>query len=221
MAKKSQTKFENVIVPPTTKFKVECVNVAGHQEAMFGLGLSHGLTSGVEHIDDMSEELIQRIEQVAKKLLPLGKGHNKFSKQIQIWFDITASRAWWVEMDTYGVGVSQQSESSMHTLTSTEITQDNFSRNVLPEIIDHLNKNKHDLLEMKANLPEAFLQRRIVTMSLMALRNIITQRANHRLPEWRYFVEYCISNDILGDYLTDLIPEISKPPVNSPLNEKV
>ena len=40
---------------------------------------------------------------------------------------------------------------------------------------------------LKNDLPEGFLQRRIVCLNIKALQNMYMQRKNHRLPEWHKF----------------------------------
>ena len=39
-------------------------------------------------------------------------------------------------------------------------------------------------------LPESFIQKRTVMFSYAALRNIVRQRANHKLKEWHLFVDW-------------------------------
>jgi thymidylate synthase ThyX len=43
--------------------------------------------------------------------------------------------------------------------------------------------------QVKRELPEAFVQRRIVCTNYKTLRNIVMQRATHRLGEWQVFCE--------------------------------
>ena len=50
------------------------------------------------------------------------------------------------------------------------------------------------LEEVKNELPEGFLQRRIMVTNYKALRNIYQQRKNHKLPEWRLFCETLARN---------------------------
>ena len=49
--------------------------------------------------------------------------------------------------------------------------------------------NEEELVEMKNELKEGTMQKRIVMLSYQTLRRIYKQRRNHRLPHWR---EFCL-----------------------------
>ena len=102
--------------------RVRIISEHGYSEALFGLGLSHGVTSG-ESPHDFN---IARMERVALKLAGKGGGHDKFLRQIAVWLDITAPLYWWKEFDTYKVGTTAQSESTMHTLLKTPLEEKSF-----------------------------------------------------------------------------------------------
>jgi len=57
-------------------------------------------------------------------------------------------------------------------------------------IIDEVNKSiaDGDLSTVKKNLPEGFMQTRIVCVNYKALRTMIMQRRAHRLPERHAFI---------------------------------
>lgn len=63
---------------------------------------------------------------LAQKLIQAGTEHAKFMRQIFVSVDITAPIFWWKEMDTYKVGTAANSTSTMHKLTSTPITINDF-----------------------------------------------------------------------------------------------
>ena len=162
--------------------KIKILNESGYKEAMLGLSLSYNVSD------------FDRIEKVARKLAGKDGGHNKFLESIVVWIDITAARYWWQLIDTYRVGVTKQSESTTHTIMKHELTSDNFERHsnyecVPCDVVDWLNDmiRRKEFLRIKMNLPESFLQRRIVCTNYKTLRNIILQRWDHRLPEWQQF----------------------------------
>ena len=101
---------------------VDVIGEAGYYEAMFGMGLSFGLTSGMsfkefsESSSIEDQEKRKRMSRVLEANAPKDGGHNKFLESIQLWLDISAPRYWWSEFDTYRVGTSKQSASTMHTL---------------------------------------------------------------------------------------------------------
>lgn len=144
---------------------------------------------------------------VAAKLGKCDGGHNKFLESITVSLDITAPRYWWSEFDTYRVGITKQSESTMHTLEKEHITNDCFEYDIpdfMIEYVNYLIKNKQPIEIIKNALPEGFLQRRIVITNWKTLRNIYLQRKSHRLPQWGIFCKelqlgkyfnYAISKD--------------------------
>jgi hypothetical protein len=63
---------------------------------------------------------------LARRLISGGTEHRKFLRQIMVSVDITAPLYWWKEFDTYKVGTTANSTSTMHKLASTPITLDCF-----------------------------------------------------------------------------------------------
>ena len=194
--------------------KIAILSEHGYDEALFGLGLSHGITSGFEDFTDFvwdeyrftATPELAHMQSVAERLAGKGLGHDKFLESIQVWLDIKAARYWWQEFDTYRVGTSKQSESTMHTITKRELTQEDFEYPIPQALLDHLNAlcgaykytegeaRDATFLALKAALPEGFLQRRVVCTNYKVLQNMIRQRYNHRLPEWKEFIWFLADN---------------------------
>lgn len=63
---------------------------------------------------------------LAQRLIQAGPEHRKFMRQIFVCVDITAALYWYKEFDTYAVGVTKNSTSTMHKITSKPITLDCF-----------------------------------------------------------------------------------------------
>lgn len=61
------------------------------------------------------------------KLYKAGHPHRKYLRQIMVSMDITAPLYWWKEFDTYKVGTTRNSCSTMHKIHSKEFTLDDFS----------------------------------------------------------------------------------------------
>lgn len=81
------------------------------------------------HIDDDYVEFAcigPKDMRLAKALIQGGSEHRKFLRQIMVTVDITAPLYWWKEFDTYKVGTTANSTSTMHKLTSKPITIDCF-----------------------------------------------------------------------------------------------
>jgi hypothetical protein len=169
---------------------------AGYDEALLGLSLSYNINP-----DDTV-----RIEDIAKSLSTRDGGHNKFLESIVVWLDITAPRYWWQEFDTYRVGVTKQSESTMHTILKQEFTAEDFEDYINFNTIEDLNtcRQDKDFDSLKNLLPEGFLQRRIVCTNYKALRNIFKQRISHRLHQWQLFIISVIHDLDHTEYFHDI-----------------
>lgn len=157
--------------------EIRILRESGYEEALLGLSLSFNR--------DPAE-----MAAVARRLAFKGDGHNKFLESIVVWLDVRAPRYFWQQLDTYRVGVSKQSESTMHTMTKSGLGQGQFE-NPLPEaLLAYMNEliAADDWRAVKSVLPESFLQRRILCVNYMALQRMIRQRSSHRLPEWRQFI---------------------------------
>jgi hypothetical protein len=163
--------------------KVKIIEEHGYTEALLGTSLSRN-----QEFDSMVE--------VCKRLAQMDGGHNKFLEFITVWMDIDAPRYWWQQMATYRIGSSWLSESTMYTLTKKPLTKEDFESPILPSALFSLNCmiDRGDLEEVKNNLPEGFLQRRIMVTNYKALRNIYQQRKHHKLPQWRFFCETLIKD---------------------------
>lgn len=162
---------------------------AGYKEALLGMALSY-YPGGVPVLDWYTAYAEVKAIKRSKLLAFKSGGHNKFLESIQVWIHIRASRAFWQEFDTYRVGISKQSASTMHTLAKRELDSNDFTSGTTASSIDIVNNLRatKDINIIKANLPEGFLQDRIVNLNYRALQNIICQRQGHRLEEWGMFI---------------------------------
>lgn len=166
----------------------------GYEEALFGIGLSYGKVSGYATPEDaMQHDEWSRLCELAPTLALYGAGgHDKFLRQIGVILDITAPLYWWKQMDTYKVGTVAQSESTMHTLLKNPVTNDCFESGKVPDFYVNFLENLRqdgDFGKLNACLPQSWLQRRIWTGNYAVLKNIILQRENHKLPEWKFFFD--------------------------------
>jgi len=136
--------------------------------------------------------------EVALKLGPKDLGHNKFLESMAVWMEIDAPRFWWSEFDTYRgdmedqFRITKQSDSTMHTLKRKPLTQDNFEYPIPNNYIDFLNSRIEQdaaIWLIKNELPDGFIQGRSVCTNYKVIRNILMQRWNHKLPQWRQFCQ--------------------------------
>lgn len=161
--------------------KIKVLREAGYDEALLGISLSF-------------DQKVVKMPAVARSLAHKQGGHNKFLESMQVWVDITAPRYWWQQYDTYRVGTTKQSESTMHTILRSPFTEGMFEgEDTSLAMINMLNamREAKEFDKLKQHLPESFLQRRIVCTNYKVLQNIEYQRRKHKLTEWQYYLD-CI-----------------------------
>jgi len=187
--------------------RVNIIGEYGYDQALYALGLSHGLTSNMQFHEYMiNTPLKQKLFDISTKLYNKDGGHNKFLESIVMWLDVTAPRYFWSEADTYRVGCTKQSESTMHTIMKQPISQYMFESNISDKILEQLEELRlnNDFIGLKNNLPEGFLQRRVWSLNYMVLRNILCQRKRHKLYQWRQFCGYIINYAQHNIYFKDI-----------------
>lgn len=135
--------------------------------------------------------------------------HSKFLRQIMLSVDIEASLFWFKEFDTYKVGTTANSTSTMHKLATTPIclacfetgdmrsvdlgdVDGNYKDHIV-HMIEFLETLRQRYLETKDKqywkelirwLPESWLQTRTVTANYQVIRSMYFDRRNHKLTEW-------------------------------------
>ena len=76
---------------------------------------------------------------LAKRLCAAGSDHRKFIRQIFVSVDLTAPLYWWKEFDTYKVGTTANSTSTMHKIHAKPFSAADFScERMLPEARESL-----------------------------------------------------------------------------------
>ncbi len=168
---------------------VKVLREAGHFEALLGLSLSYNCDP-------------DRRPAIAQRLAHMEGGHNKFLESLVLWLDIKAPRYFWVDFDAYRIGVTKQSESTQHGWSRPLVYED-FAHTVHLPTLKRLNSliERREVTQLKAELPEGFLQRRIVCLNYKVLRHIILQRHDHRMQEWHLFCNRIIAQVDHPEYL--------------------
>lgn len=78
--------------------------------------------------DDLAEFSVGPNDlELMKKLVAAGSDHAKFMRMLVITMDIVAPLYWWKEFDTYKVGTTANSCSTMHKIHAKEFTFKDFS----------------------------------------------------------------------------------------------
>ena len=192
--------------------KVENIEVWGFEHAIRGMrnplnswdrsDSGYGLlTNDLNSFDIGKNDL-----DLMKRLFNAGTEHRKYLRQIFVSMDIVAPLYWWKEADTYKVGTTSNSCSTMHKIHAKEFTLDDFSTEHLTEysveqlesligwlnmcrVNYNLDKEKEYWWQMIQLLPSSYNQKRTVTMDYENVFSIIKQRSGHKLDEWNEFVK--------------------------------
>ncbi|MGN6712067.1 hypothetical protein [Anaerocolumna jejuensis] len=144
---------------------------------------------------------------LAARLCSSGTDHRKFMRQILVSMDITAPIYWWKEFDTYKVGTTANSTSTMHKIHSKSFEEADFSTDQSTEetkaffqsVIEQLEKLRLLFIEtsdksywysMIQLLPSSYNQMRTCTLNYENLINMYNARKNHKLKEWHDFCDY-------------------------------
>ena len=190
------------------RYKV--LHCAGYEQAVLGMMLSYGKTS----FDDFTAT-DEDIDRVATKLAPIDGGHNGFLEFIQYWIIVQAPLFWWKQLDRYR-HLSQISESTMHKSWKNGLTQEMFETPIFQDTLNNLNNSireynspivkpdRKKYLEtlIIGNLPDAYLQTRLLNVNAKCLRNMYFQRRDHKLKQWRDFCDWIKTELPYGDLIT-------------------
>lgn len=198
--------------------KIEQVNIYNFQNALRGMRNPKNSWKKSDSIFDQNGYCIslgKNDQQLCQSLIKGGSEHRKFLRQIFVSIDITAPLYWWKEMDTYKVGTTANSTSTMHKVTSSPIDLNKFEISdynpilfnneniILTYFIPYLEFLREKCIELKGTeeykkywkelirwLPEGWTQTRTWTCNYENLFNIYRQRKSHKLIEWREFCKW-------------------------------
>lgn len=200
--------------------KIENIEVFNFEGAFRGLrNPMNSWNKSDSYIDALTNKYIvgENDLKLAQRMIGAGTDESKFMRQIFVSMDITAPLYWWKEADTYKIATVSNSCSTMHKITSSEITEENYSFDPEPgkpltdlptddyiRILDIKNRAVADVewLRKKYNEtkdkrywrlliqinPDGWLQKRTWTGNYQNLRNMYFARKNHKLIEW---IQFC------------------------------
>jgi len=120
--------------------------------------------SGEKSTEETDKSLLER-------LASQGEEHGKSLRGHVLILAIEAPRYFWVELDTYTVGMIPMGSTSTMFNEAKKLRGD-------------------ELVEFKSSILEGTLQLRIRGFSEPTLLRIAEQRKNRRLPEWQEFVRF-------------------------------
>lgn len=187
--------------------KVTDISTCGWDMAIMGMRAPHKSYAKSDSVyKDGIYQLGPNDIGLARRLCKAGTEHRKFLRMIHCQMKITAPLYFFKEQETYKVGTTSDSESTMHKIAAKEFTLDDFSHEhlglqsvrVLKDTIkvmndfreefikDHEKENWWQLIQL---LPSSYNQTRFFDCSMETLLNICHQRKNHKLDEWQEFVK--------------------------------
>lgn len=190
--------------------KIENLRVYDLHESVIASG--YPMKTDVGLMDIVEDKDIER----GLKLVMASNGngaHAQWLTGVRVNFDLTCSNKMWVEAERYRFFEFVSSQSTMHRIAKFDI-ESQCNEYVSSQVIEAVNRLKdiynqnptpENYLKLLYNIPSGFeLTARIAT-NYRCLLNIYIQRYNHRLPEWRAFCGYMISNlpgfsDIVNAY---------------------
>lgn len=163
------------------------------------------------------EKMIKRGNKLGS--CPAGSGHCNYLLGIIVRMDVTFTNKVWVEAERYHWFDITTSQSTMHRITKFDLDKsyikyvDRIIINRMKELVDEYNiiednlKNatdKYDILRLSEQKKEKYLNILYsnpagftltagISTNYLQLKTMVTQRYNHRLPEWHEFVKWCFN----------------------------
>ena len=187
--------------------KIDNVKVYDLEESIIASGYPMRTTAEMR---DPDEKDLKRAMKLSKMADVDNPAHGQFLTGIRVAFDLTCSNKMWVEAERYRFLEFISSQSTMHRITQFDLDKA-YNEYVDPRVIEIMKEkvanynelcnsvasqeNIEDIektkrrkyLEILYTNPAGFELTARMTTNYRCLKNIYTQRKNHRLPEWREF----------------------------------
>ncbi len=104
--------------------KITNIKTSGWEHAIRGM---RNPMNSWDKMDTVGDKVGENDLKLMRKLAKAGTDHRKFMRMINVYMDIEAPLYWWKEFDTYKVGTTANSCSTMHKLHDKEFTLSDFS----------------------------------------------------------------------------------------------
>ena len=172
------TPQEEEVLEEVADIDVFVLNESGYKEALLGLSLN-------------KYQSVTNMPRVAEALSKAKAGsHRKILRQIAVWLWLDCPAYFFAELDTYKVGTTRNSSSTMHkplahiTLIKgcTELTKAAFL-----DARERFHKGELSIQDYKANIPMGIMLQSVVSLNYEVLRTMLLDRQDHRLPVWQSF----------------------------------
>ena len=172
--------------------KIKTIGVWGLEESIVGSKFPMSVD-----IESLTPEITTTVNSLASS--GKSEGHDQFLDGPTVMFDMTFSNKAWVEAERYTFLNFVSSQSTMHRIAKMDIRKccnEYVTENSIKEAERLLkiyteDPTPHNYLVLLYNIPSGFeLTARMIT-NYRCLKNIYSQRKNHRLPEWKVFCDWC------------------------------
>lgn len=176
--------------------KIENVKIYDLEESIIASGYPMRTSAEMRQMD---EKDLKRAEKLSIASVHDNGAHGQFLTGIRVAFDLTFSNKAWVEAERYRFLEFVSSQSTMHRITKFDLDKqyneyvDPRVVNIMKEKVEEYNSMEDSPEKVKKYLeilytnPAGFELTARLTTNYRCLKNIYTQRKNHRLPEWRAF----------------------------------
>ena len=122
-------KIENVVTPSPEQWMA---TILGARNAMNSWARSDSRIEYENVRDHVGEIIIGPNDyDLLMRLRNAGKDHRKYMRMLPVFMNITAPLYWWKEFDTYKIGTTANSCSTMHKIHAKEFVLDDFSHEKL------------------------------------------------------------------------------------------
>ena len=135
----------------------------------------------------------------------IGHAHDQWLSGVTIQFDLTFTIKAWTELERYRFIYFISSQSTMHRISRFDIENqvdehvDHRVLDVVKELVEKYNseedveKKKEAYLNLLMSVPVGLKLKARLTTNYRELKTVVTQRWNHRLPEWRKLCRFFMS----------------------------
>lgn len=167
--------------------KIETLEIAGWPSVLSALRLPFGKERRSDVDSQWTEDYRERdipvigvttrvrIDERDLKLMSAlvkrGDSHAKCLRGLIVYMEIDAPVYWWCEAECYRAGHERLSSASTMHVDCKGLVGD-------------------ELVKAKSEIPMGKMLKKIDMFSYQCLRNIVKQRHDHRLPEWREFIDH-------------------------------
>ena len=179
--------------------KIENVKVYDLEESIIASGFPMRTTTEMRPVEDKD---MRRAHNLSVASVRDNGAHGQFLTGIRVAFDLTFTNKAWVEAERYRFLEFVSSQSTMHRITKFDL-DNQYNKYVDPRVIQIMKEKVAEYnamedgpdkvekyLEVLYTNPAGFELTARMTTNYRCLKNIYTQRKNHRLPEWREFCHW-------------------------------